>query len=87
MPEKEVYLENISKNSNPKNNFYIVVNDTESKIKKTFLPPLNGEMSIEVTIVQRITSSQICMTFPPPSFPRNGLYLEMIADHDFFSIH
>ena len=46
----EVYLENISKNSNPKNNFYIVVNDTESKIKKTFLPPLNGN-GYEVALV------------------------------------
>ena len=32
----EDLLENISKNSNPKDNFYIVVNDTESKIKNTF---------------------------------------------------
>ena len=46
----EVYPENISKKSNPKNNFYIVVNDTESKIKKTFLPPLNGN-GYEVALV------------------------------------
>ena len=46
----EVYLENISKNSNPKNNFYIVVNDTKSKIKNTFLPPLNGN-GYEVALV------------------------------------
>ena len=30
----EDLLENISKNSNPKNNYYIVINNTESGIKK-----------------------------------------------------
>ena len=39
----EVYLENISKNSNPKDNFYIVVNDAKWKIKSTFSPPLIGK--------------------------------------------
>ena len=46
----EQYLENISKNSNPKDNFYIVVNDTKSKIKNTFSPPLNGK-GYEVALI------------------------------------
>ena len=36
----EDLLENISKNSDPKDNFYIVVNGTDSKIKNTFSPSL-----------------------------------------------
>ena len=39
----EGFLENISKNSYPKDNFYIVVNDTELRIKNTFSPPLVGK--------------------------------------------
>ena len=46
----EQYLENISKNSNPKNNFYIVINDTKSKIKNTFSPPLIGK-GYEVALI------------------------------------
>ena len=46
----EPYLENISKNSNPKNNFYIVINDTKSKIKNTFSPPLIGK-GYEVALI------------------------------------
>ena len=46
----EVYLENISKNSNPKDNYYIVVNDTKSKIKNNFLPPLTGR-GYEIALV------------------------------------
>ena len=46
----EGLLENISKNSNPKDNFYIVVNDTESKIKNTFSPPLVGK-GYEVALI------------------------------------
>ena len=45
-----MYLENISKNSNPKNNFYIVVNDIKSKIKKNFLLPLVGK-GYEIALV------------------------------------
>ena len=46
----EVYLENISKNSNPRDNFYIMVNDTQSKIKNTFSPPLTGK-GYEVALI------------------------------------
>ena len=46
----EQYLENISKNSNPKNNFYIVINVTKSKIKNTFSPPLIGK-GYEVALI------------------------------------
>ena len=46
----EVYLENISKNSNPRDNFYIMVNDTQSKIKNTFSPPLAGK-GYEVALI------------------------------------
>ena len=46
----EGLLENISKNSNPKDNFYIVVNDTESRIKNTFSPPLVGK-GYEVALI------------------------------------
>lgn len=38
----ETYLENISKNSNPKDNFYIVNRATTSNIKTKFASPLNG---------------------------------------------
>ena len=38
----ETYLENISKNSNPKDNFYIVNRATTSQIKTKFATPLNG---------------------------------------------
>jgi hypothetical protein len=39
----ETYLENISKNSNPKDNFYIVNRATTSQIKTKFATPLNGK--------------------------------------------
>ena len=46
----EDLLENISKNSNPKDNFYIVINDTKSRIKNTFTPPLVGK-GYEVALI------------------------------------
>ena len=39
----ENYLENISRNSNPKNNFYIVIQGNKSRLKTTFSSPLNGK--------------------------------------------
>ena len=45
-----MYLENISKNSNPRDNFYIVVNGTNSKIKNTFSPALIGK-GYEVALI------------------------------------
>ena len=47
---KEDLLENISKNSDPKDNFYIVVNGTDSKIKNTFSPSLIGK-GYEVALI------------------------------------
>ena len=55
----EDLLENISKNSNPKDNFYIVVNDTESRIKNTFSPPLTGK-GYEVALIGLCT----CYSYP-----------------------
>ena len=48
----EDLLENISKNSDPKDNFYIVVNDTKSRIRSTFSPPLiqkRYDVALDVT--------------------------------------
>ena len=56
----EVYLENISKNSNPKDNYYIVVNDTKSKIKNEFLPPLLPYEDASVCIPSIDLDSILC---------------------------
>ena len=39
----EVLLENISHNSNPKDNFYIVIKGNESRLKTAFSTPLSGK--------------------------------------------
>ncbi len=68
----EGLLENISKNSNPKDNFYIVVNDTESKIKNTFSPPLVGK-GYEVALIG------LCTYY---SYPNVDEYNNTILFHD-----
>ena len=68
----EDLLENISKNSNPKNNFYIVVNDTESRIKKSFSPPLDGK-GYEVAL------TGLCTYY---SYPNVDKYNNTILFHD-----
>ena len=68
----EGLLENISKNSNPKDNFYIVVNDTESKIKNTFSPPLVGE-GYEVALIG------LCTYY---SYPNVDEYNNTMIFHD-----
>ena len=66
----EDLLENISKNSNPKDNFYIVVNDTESKIKNTFSPPLTGK-GYEVALIGLCTY----YSYPNVDWYNNTIYL------------
>ena len=66
----EDLLENISKNSNPKDNFYIVVNDT--KIKNIFSPPLVGE-GYEVALIG------LCTYY---SYPNVDEYNNTILFHD-----
>ena len=39
----EGLLENISRNSNPKDNFYIVTRGNKSRLKTSFSTPLNGK--------------------------------------------
>ena len=68
----EDLLENISKNSNPKDNFYIVVNDTESRIKNTFSPPLVGK-GYEVALIG------LCTYY---SYPNVDEYNNTILLHD-----
>ena len=68
----EDLLENITKNSNPKDNFYIVVNDTESKIKNTFSPPLIGK-GYEVALIG------LCTYY---SYPNVDEYSNTIIFHD-----
>ena len=68
----EGLLENISKNSNPKDNFYIVVNDTKSKIKNTFSPPLVGK-GYEVALIG------LCTYY---SYPNVDEYNNTILFHD-----
>ena len=69
----EDLLENISKNSNPKDNFYIVVNDTESRIKKTFSPPLTGK-GYEVALIGLCTY----YSYPNVDEYNNTILLEII---------
>ena len=68
----EDLLENISKNSNPKNNYYIVINNTESGIKKTFTPPLVGK-GYEVAL------TGLCTYY---SYPNVDEYNNTIIFHD-----
>ena len=66
----ENLLENISKNSDPKDNFYIVVNGTDSKIKNTFSPSLIGK-GYEVALIGLNTY----YSYPNVDWYNNTIYL------------